>query len=53
MRLLLEPSDKSACPWQRPVEIIYTEKQEQAVTGLRTLWAHQRGMLMVTPLVKA
>jgi hypothetical protein len=53
MRLLLEPSDKSPCPWERHVEIIDSEKQEQAVTGLRTIRAHQGRMLMIAPLVKA
>jgi hypothetical protein len=51
--LLLEPSDESACPWQRHVEIIDTEKQEEAVAWLRVIGTHQGGMLMVTPQVKA
>jgi hypothetical protein len=51
--LLLEPTDESACPWQRDVEIIDAEKQEEAVARLRVIGAHQGGMLMVTPLVKA
>src|SRR5258705_13271613 len=52
MRLLLEPSDESTCPWQRHVEIIDTEKQEEAVARLGVIGAHQGGMLMGTPLVK-
>jgi len=51
--LLLESSDESTCPWQRHGEIIDTEKQEEAVARLRVIGAHQRGMLMGTPLVKA
>ena len=53
MGLLLQPSDESAGPWQRHVEIIDTEKQEEAVARLRVIGAYQGGMLMVTPLVKA
>jgi hypothetical protein len=51
--LFLEPSDESACPWQRRVEIINTEKQEEAVARLCMIGAHQGGMLMGAPLVKA
>jgi hypothetical protein len=50
---LLEPSDEGACPWQRQVEIIDTEKQEEAVARLCVIGTHQGGMLMSTPLVKA
>src|SRR5262245_24898833 len=53
MGLLLEPTDESACSWQRHVEIVDTEKQEEAVARLRVIAAHQRGMLMGTPLMKA
>jgi hypothetical protein len=35
------------------VEIIDTEKQEEAVTGLHVIGAHQGRMLMGTPLVEA
>jgi hypothetical protein len=51
--LLLEPSDESACSSQRDVELIDTEKQEEAITRLRVIGAHQGGMLMGTPRVKA
>jgi hypothetical protein len=51
--LLLEPSDESACPGQRHVDVIDPEKQEEAVARLRVLGAHQRGMLVGTPLMKA
>jgi len=50
---VLEPSDERACPWQRHVEIIDTEKQEEAVARLRVIGAHQGGMLMGPLLVKA
>jgi hypothetical protein len=51
--LLLESSDESACPWQRAIKIIDPEKQEQTVTRLRVIRAHQGRMLMCAPLVKA
>src|SRR6185436_11916338 len=44
---------ESACPWQRAIEIIDPEKQEEAVARLRVIWTHERGMLMCTPSVKA
>ncbi len=53
MRLLLEPADESACSLQSPVEVIDTEKQEQAVARLSLIGAHQRRMLVGAPLVKA
>src|ERR1017187_709480 len=51
--LLLEPSDESARPWQRQVEIIDTEEQEEAVARLFVIGTHQGGMPMGAPLVKA
>jgi hypothetical protein len=51
--ILFEPSNESACPWQCHVEIINTEKQEEAVARLRVIGAHQGGMPVGTPLVKA
>jgi len=53
MGLLLEPRDESACPRQRHVEIIDTEKQEEAVAGRYMMGTHQGGMLMGSPLMKA
>ena len=53
VRLLFEPGDESACPWQRPVEIIDTEEQEEPVARRRPLRAHQRRMLVRAPLVEA
>ena len=52
MGLLREPSDESACPWQRDVEIIDAEEQQEAVAGRRVIRARQRGMLMGAPLVE-
>jgi hypothetical protein len=51
--LLLEPRDERACPWQRHVEIIDTEKQEKTVARLCVIGARQGGMRMGTPPVKA
>jgi hypothetical protein len=48
-----KPSDESACPGQRHVEIIDPEKQEEAVARLRMIGAHQGGMIMGPPLMKA
>src|SRR5436309_15798119 len=53
MGLLFEPSNESACPWQCHVEIANTEKQEEAVARLRVIGAHQGGMVVGTPRVKA
>jgi hypothetical protein len=53
MWLLLERSAESPRPSQRHLEVIDPEKQEEAVTRLRVIGAHQGGMLMGTPLVKA
>jgi hypothetical protein len=53
MGLLFKPTDESACPWQSQVEVIDTKKQEEAVAGLRVIGAHQRWMLVCTPLVEA
>ena len=51
--LLFEPSDERACPLKRQVEIIDTEKQEEAVARSPMIGAHKGGMLMGPPLVKA
>jgi hypothetical protein len=51
--IFLELSDQRAHPWQRHVEIIDPEKQEEAVARLRVIGADQRGMLMGAPPVKA
>src|SRR5467141_4166368 len=51
--LLFEPSDERACPLKRQVEIINTEEQQEVVAGCPVIGAHQRGMLVGAPLVKA
>ena len=51
--LLFEPRDESACPGQGQVEIIDTEKQEEAVARLRMIRTEQGRVLVLTPLVKA
>lgn len=40
-------------PWERHVEIIDTEEQEEPVAGLRALGARQGRVLMGAPRVKA
>src|ERR1041385_4538305 len=52
VRVFLEPVNESACPGQHRVEIVDTEKQEQAVARLPLIGARQGGMIMRTPLVK-
>src|SRR5580698_3463215 len=49
---LFEPSDEGARPWQSQVEIVYTEKQEEAVARRSTIGAYQGWVLVGTPLVK-
>src|SRR5207249_5509995 len=51
--LHFEPGDESACSLQCHVEIVDAEEQEEAVARRRLVRAHQGGMLMGTPLVKA
>ena len=53
MRLFFEPTDESACSWQRFVKVIDPNEQEEAVPGRRVLGARQRGMPVGLPLVKA
>jgi hypothetical protein len=53
MGLLFEPGHESPCPWQGHVEIIDTKEQEEAVARPGEIGAHQGGMLVGTPLVKA
>src|SRR5262245_39822204 len=53
MGLLFKPTDESTCSGQSQVEVIDTEKQEEAIARLRVIGAHQRGMLVGTPLVEA
>jgi hypothetical protein len=53
MRLLFEPGDESACPFQRHIEIVDAEEQEEPVARCRPVRAHQRRMLVRAPLVEA
>jgi hypothetical protein len=53
MGLLFELCHEGPCPLQGHVEIIDTKEQEQAVAGLGMIGAHQGGMLVGTPRVKA
>src|SRR5438105_11836316 len=52
VRLLFEPGDERAGPLQCHIEIVDTEEQEEAVARCRVVPAHQRRMLVRTPLVE-
>src|SRR5215472_1519363 len=53
MGLLFELCDERPCPLQGRVEIIDTEKQEEAVTGRSVFGTHQGRMIVCAPPVKA
>src|SRR5882672_10697992 len=53
VRLLFEPGDESACPFQRHIEIVDAEEQEEPVARCRPLRARQRRMLVRAPLMEA
>src|SRR5260370_23879970 len=53
VRLLFEPADERACPFQCHIEIVDAEEQEEPVARCRVLPAHQRRMLVRAPLVEA
>jgi hypothetical protein len=53
VRLLLEPCDESACPFQYHIEIVDAKKQEEPVARCRRVWTHQRRMLVRAPLLEA
>ena len=53
MRLFFESIDKSACPVQGRLVVVDAEKQEQPVARRRSVRAHQGGMFVRAPLVKA
>src|SRR5260221_10287098 len=53
MRLFFEPGDESAHSLECHVEIIHAEEQEESVARCCMVRAHQRGMLVRTPLVEA
>ena len=51
MGIFLEAAEQMRSP-QRHVEIVHTEKQQETVTRRSLLGAHQRWMLLDTPLMK-
>src|SRR5213076_3338548 len=53
VRLLFEPGDESACPFQCRVEIVDAKEQEEPVARWRLVRTHQGGMLVRAPLVEA
>src|SRR5437870_13711857 len=53
VRLLFEPGDERACPFQCDIEIVDAEEQEEPVARGRVVPAHQRRMLVRAPLVEA
>jgi hypothetical protein len=52
VRLLFEPGDERARPFQRHIEIVDAEEQEESVARCRVIPAHQRRMLVRTPLME-
>ena len=53
MRLLFEPGDERACPFQCQIKIVDAEEQEEPVARCRVVRAGQRRMLVRAPLVEA
>src|SRR6266576_6666091 len=53
VRLLFEPGDERACPFQCHIEIVDAEEQEEPVARCRIVRARQRRMLVRAPLVEA
>src|SRR5437016_1240641 len=53
VRLLFEPRDERACPFQCHIEIVDAEEQEKSVARCRVVRARQRRMLVRAPLVEA
>src|SRR5216684_2360102 len=53
VRLLFEPGDESACPFQGHIEIVDAKEQQKPVARCRLVPAHQRRMLVRAPLVEA
>src|SRR5439155_22688606 len=53
VRLLFEPGDERACPFQCHSEIVDAEEQEEPVARCRVVRALQRRMLVRAPLVEA
>src|SRR5438132_8227744 len=53
VRLLFEPGNERACPFQCHIEIVDTKEQEEPVSRCRVVRARQRRMLVRAPLVEA
>src|SRR6266478_8969467 len=53
VRLLSEPGDERACPFQCHIEIVDAEEQEEPIARRRVVRARQRRMLVRAPLVEA
>src|SRR3984893_13845126 len=53
VRLLFEPGDERACPFQRHIEIVDAKEQKEPVARCRVVRARQRRMLVRAPLVEA
>src|SRR5712664_910025 len=53
VRLLFEPGDERACPFQCHIEIVDAEEQEEPIARCRVVRARQRRMLVRAPLVEA
>ncbi|MDT4965670.1 MAG: hypothetical protein QOJ64_407 [Acidobacteriota bacterium] len=53
VRLIFEPDDERACPFQCDIEIVDAEEQEEPVARCRVVRARQRRMLVCAPLMKA
>src|SRR5713226_1812974 len=53
VRLLFEPGNERACPFQCHIEIVDAEEQEEPVARCRPVRARQRRMLVRAPLVEA
>ena len=53
VRLLFEPADEHACPFQCHIEIVDAKEQEEPVARCRVVPAHQRRMVVRAPLVEA
>ena len=53
MRVFFQSGDEQARALDRQVEVIDTKEQQETVAGCSVIWAHQRGMFVSAPLVKA
>jgi hypothetical protein len=53
VRLFFEARDERACPLQCRTEVVDAEEQEEPIARWRFVGAHQGGMPVRAPLVKA